>query len=179
MIPQFGLLSHVSSLRLSLRHSGPVLTLSMQPAPPYPAPACGWWPRASGLLLRWELWLVTYSVWFFSPSYVSLWDSKLPTDPSVRGFPAVQKLLQHKSLLRTGLCPWLFCLTLCLLYFVLPLFEQNWLPFWVPGVLCQCSEVVLWKFFSIQMIFWYICVEKVVSQVLFLHHAGTTQVPYF
>ena len=65
MIPQFGLLSHVSSLRLSLRHSGPVLTLSMQPAPPYLAPACGWWPRASGLLLRWELWLVAYSVCFF------------------------------------------------------------------------------------------------------------------
>ena len=29
-IPQFGLLSHISFLRLSLGHSGPVLTLSMQ-----------------------------------------------------------------------------------------------------------------------------------------------------
>ena len=33
-IPQFGLLSHVNSLRLSSGHSGLVLTLSMQPAPP-------------------------------------------------------------------------------------------------------------------------------------------------
>ena len=32
-LSQFGLLSHVSSLRLSSGHSGPVLTLSMQPTP--------------------------------------------------------------------------------------------------------------------------------------------------
>ena len=51
----------------------------------------------------------------------------------------------------------------CLLYFVLPPFEENGLPFWVPGVLRQCSELVLWKFLSIQMIFWWICGEKVVS----------------
>ena len=33
-IPQFGLLSQDSSFRLSSGHSGPVLTLSMQPTPP-------------------------------------------------------------------------------------------------------------------------------------------------
>ena len=32
-------------------------------------------------------------------------------------------------------------------------FEENGLPFWVPGVRHQCSEVVLWKLFSIQTIF--------------------------
>ena len=42
-IPQFGLLSHVSSLSLPSRHSGLVLTLSMQPVPPCSAPACCWW----------------------------------------------------------------------------------------------------------------------------------------
>ena len=52
--PQFGLLSHVSPLRLSSRHSGPVLTLSMQPTPPCSAPTYLWWTRASGLLLCWE-----------------------------------------------------------------------------------------------------------------------------
>ena len=31
-------------------------------------------------------------------------------------------------------------------------FEENGLPFGVPGVLHQCSEVVLWKLLSIQMI---------------------------
>ena len=40
-IPQFGLLSHVSSLRLSSGHSGTVLTLSMQPMPPCLAAAAG------------------------------------------------------------------------------------------------------------------------------------------
>ena len=38
---QFVLLSHISSFRLSSGHSGPVLTLSMQPMPPCPAPATG------------------------------------------------------------------------------------------------------------------------------------------
>ena len=61
-IPQFGLLSQVSSLRLSSSHSGPVLTLSVQPVPPCPAPT-HWWPtRASGLLLCWELQFGVYSV---------------------------------------------------------------------------------------------------------------------
>ena len=56
-IPQFALLSHLSSLRLSSGHSGLVLTLNMQPMPPCSAHA-GWWQtRASGLLLHWELWL--------------------------------------------------------------------------------------------------------------------------
>src|SRR5574337_774233 len=41
-----------------------------------------------------------------------------------------------------GLHPTLFCLYFYLLYFVLPPFEDNGLPFWVPGVLCQHSEVV-------------------------------------
>ena len=54
-IPQSGLLSHVSSLRLSSGHSGPIFTLSLQPTPPCSAPTCWWWTRASGPLLLWEL----------------------------------------------------------------------------------------------------------------------------
>ena len=50
-LPQFWLLSHISSLKLSLGHSGLVLTLSMQPKPPCPAPSCWWWMWASGPLL--------------------------------------------------------------------------------------------------------------------------------
>ena len=38
-------------------------------------------------------------------------------------------------------------------YFVLPPFKENGLPFWVPGVLCHHSEVVLWNLLSVQMIF--------------------------
>ena len=37
----------------------------------------------------------------------------------------------------------------CLLYFVLPLFEDNGLLFWVPYVLCRHSEVVLWNLLSV------------------------------
>ena len=85
-ITQFGLLSHISSFRLFSGHSGPVLILSMQPAPPCPAPACRWWTWVSRLLLHWELRLGAYSVGlfvcFFPPSYVALWDSKTPHRPT-------------------------------------------------------------------------------------------------
>ena len=51
----------------------------------------------------------------------------------------------------------------CLKYFVLPPFEENGLPFWVPGVLHQRSEVVLWYLLSNQMNFWWICGGEWVS----------------
>ena len=95
---------------------------------------------------------------------------KLSTDPLVRRFPGVWKLLLHDSLPGTDPHPQLFCLTFCLLYFVLPPFEENRLPFWVPGVPCQHSEVVLWKLLSIQMIFWWICGGDSGLPVLFLRH---------
>ena len=67
VIPQFGVLSQFSSLRLSSGHSGQVLTLRTDDAAcaslPSPAPWC--WTRASGLLLCWQLWLGVYSVGFF------------------------------------------------------------------------------------------------------------------
>jgi len=44
------------------------------------------------------------------------------------------------SLPRTELHPYLFCLSLYLLYFFLPPFEDNGLLFWVPGVPCWQSE---------------------------------------
>ena len=72
---------------------------------------------------------------------------KLPTHPPVRGFPGVWKvLLLHDSLPGMGLCPYL-------LYFVLPPVKDSGLPFLVPDVLHQRSEVVLWNSLSIQMIF--------------------------
>ena len=45
--------------------------------------------------------------------------------------------------------PSLPLLSLCLLYFFLPLFEDNGLLFWVPDVLCWHLEVVLWHLVSI------------------------------
>ena len=50
---------------------------------------------------------------------------KLSTDSSVRRFPGVWKLLSFQdSLPRLELCPSLFCLFFCLLYFFLPPFED-------------------------------------------------------
>ena len=58
----------------------------------------------SGLLLHWQLWLSTYSVFSFS-FFWSMFPSEIPkllTDPPVRGFPTIWKLLLHKSLPRMG-----------------------------------------------------------------------------
>ena len=59
--------------------------------------------------------------------------------------------------------PYLFCLFFCLLYFFLPLFEDNELLFWVPDVLCQHSEVVLWNLLSMKCSFHKFVGEKVFS----------------
>ena len=65
---QFGLLSHLSSLRLSSGQSGLVLNLCMQPVPLCPDPTRWWRLLKFGLLLCWELRLGTYSVGFLFSS---------------------------------------------------------------------------------------------------------------
>ena len=72
---------------------------------------------------------------FFSPpSYIALWDSQLPTDPSVRGFLTVWKFLLHDSLPRMG--PSLTLLSLFLLFIFCPTsFQREWAAFlgaWCP-----------------------------------------------
>ena len=106
-----------------------------------------------------QLQLGVYSVGFFSflPVMLPSEIPKLPTDSPVKGFPIVWKLFLHETLSRMGLSPYLFCLSFCLLSIVLTPLEENGLPFWVPGVLYECLEVVLWKLLSIQMISWWIC----------------------
>ena len=66
--------------------------------------------------------------------------------------------------------PSFFCLSFYLLYFFLPPFEGNGLPFWVPDVLCQHSEVVLWNLFGVQMFFWWICGGESGLPILVLCH---------
>ena len=99
---------------------------------------------------------------------------RLATDTPVKVFPGVWKLL---SLLRLPSQdkspPCLFCLSLYLLYFFLPPFEDNGLLFWVPDVLCQHSEVVLWNLLSIQIFFWWICGGDSGLPVIFLRHLRT------
>ena len=78
---------------------------------------------------------------------------RLATDSPVRVFPDVWKLLPFLRLPCLDGSPSLPLLSLYLLYFFLPPFEDNGLLFWVPDVLCQHSEVVLWNFLSVQMFF--------------------------
>ena len=58
-------------------------------------------------------------------------------------------------------------------FFNLVMFGEIGLPFWVPGILCQHSEVIFWKFLSIQMIFWWIGRGESGLPILFLHHLWT------
>ena len=145
----------------------------MQPMLPCPSPTCCWWTWTSAPLLCKYLWLGAYSVCFFFFSLIifSSEITKLPTDTPVKGFPIVWKLLLfHDSLPRNGskslhllslFSSFIFCATF----------------FWVPGVLCQRSEVVLWKSLNIQMIFWWICGGESGLPILFLLHLGS--VPSF
>ena len=91
---------------------------------------------------------------------------RLATDSAGRVFPGVWKplflkfpswdglpFLGRASLPGTELPPHLFCLLIRLLYFFLPVFEDNGLLFWLPDVLCQPTEVVLWSLLSVEMFF--------------------------
>ena len=61
----------------------------MQPAPPCPAPACWWQTQVTGLVLHWQLRIL----WVFFPLSQLCCPLRFPTDPPVRGFPTVWKLL--------------------------------------------------------------------------------------
>ena len=94
-IPQFKLLSHVSSLRLPSGHSGPVLTLSNAAgsSPSHPhllvADAGVWGTFLLGVAFRH---VICGFYLFFLPVRLPSKIRKLPPDPPVRGFPGVWKL---------------------------------------------------------------------------------------
>ena len=79
---------------------------------------------------------------------------RLTIDSLVRVFPGVWKLLSFLRLPSWDGSPSLPLLSLLhLSYFFLPPYEYNGLLFWVPDVLSQHSEVVLWNLLSVQMFF--------------------------
>ena len=109
-VPQFCVLSHVSSLRLSSGRSGPVLTLSRAAhtslfSPPLRVVDAS--IRATSLLGAEVRCIICGFYLFIPPGYVAPPEiPKLPTDQPVRGFPGVWKLLPiHDSLSGTGLHP--------------------------------------------------------------------------
>ena len=138
-IPQFKLLSQVSSLRLPSGHSGLVLTLSnaacSSPFRPHLLVVdVGFWGYFStGSCFRH---VICGFYLFFLPVRLPSEIRKLPPDLPAKGFPGVWKLppLLLPSLM--GLCPQLFCLPFYLLYFVLPPSEDNGQLFWAPDVFC-------------------------------------------
>ena len=79
---------------------------------------------------------------------------RLVTDSAVRVFPGVWKLLSLRLPSQDG-APSLPLLSLFSIFYIffLPVFEDNNLLFWVPDVLCQHSEVVLWNLLSVEMFF--------------------------
>ena len=94
-IPQFKLLSHVSSLRLPSGHLGPVLTLSnaARSSPFCPHLLVADVGVGGTFLLRVAFWHVICGFYlFFLPVRLPFNIRKLPPDPPMRGFPGVWKL---------------------------------------------------------------------------------------
>jgi len=127
----------------------------MQPVSPCPAPSCKWWVQVSALLLYWgsyhwahNLWVLIIYLFFLSVMLPSVVPS-LATDLAVSVSWCLETSLFLRLLAGTELRPYLFCLSLCLLYFFLPPLEDNGLLFLVPDVLCWHSEVVLWNLLSV------------------------------
>ena len=114
--------------------------------------------QASALLFRWGSYcwahnlLVSIIYLFFLPVMLPSVLPRLATDSAARVFPGVWKPLFLRFPSQDG-TPYLLCLFFRLLYFFLPVFEDNDLLFWVPDVLCQHSEVVSWNLLSIEMFF--------------------------
>ena len=121
--------------------------------------------QASVLLFRWGSYcwacnlLVLIIYLFFLPVMLPSVLPRLATDSAGRVFPGVWKPLFLKFPSWDGLpfrgqssLPTSF-VSFHLLYFFLPVFEDNDLLYWVPDVLCQHSEVVLWNLLSVEMFF--------------------------
>ena len=110
VIPWFVLLSHISSPRLSSGHSGPVLTLRTNDAAHTSLPGPSLLVAVTSIWVSSPLAVVVRRFscglfFFFLPVMLPSEIPKFPTDLSVRGFPAVWKLLLDNSLPRTGLLP--------------------------------------------------------------------------
>ena len=106
-IPRFGLLSHVSSLRLPSGHSCPVLTLSNAAHASLFSPhllvadmsICA--TSLLGVVVR----RIICGFYFFLSVVLPSEIPKLPPDPLVRGFPGVWELLFYNSLPRMDFHP--------------------------------------------------------------------------
>ena len=128
----------------------------MQPAPPCPASACLWQVKASALLLLWgsycwarNLWVLIIYLFFLLimlPSVLSKAHHRLGSE-NVSWCLETSLFLRLPSRDGASSLP-LLSLFLSFIFF-LSSFEDNGLLFWVPDVICQHSEVVLWNLLSV------------------------------
>ena len=121
--------------------------------------------QASVLLFRWESYcwacnlLVLIIYLFFLPVMLPSVFPRLATDLAGSVSWCLETSLLKipfpgwASLPGTELPPHLLCLLSRLLYFFLPVFEDNGLLFWLPDVLCQPTEAVLWSLLGVEMFF--------------------------
>ena len=139
-IPQFGFLSHVSSLRLSSGHSGMVPTLSNAAHASLFSPrllvadASVWATSLLGVAIRHVI--CRFYLFIFPPSFVALWDSKIPHRSSGE---RVLWCLETSPLLRLpsqGRSPSVTLLSLFLSFIFCPTsFQRQWAAFlgaWCP-----------------------------------------------
>ena len=144
----------------------------MQPVPPCSAPTC--WRLLWALAVAIRLIICgVYLFIYFLPGYIAFWDSKTLHRNAGENVSWCLETSLLRLLPGMDLHPYLFCLSFYLLYFVLPPFEDNGLLFWVPDVLCQHSEVVLWNLLGAQMFFRWIYGGETGLPILFLHHLRT------
>ena len=79
---------------------------------------------------------------------------RLATDLLVRVFPGVWKLLFFKTPFWGRISISTSFVSLFVFYSLsYLLLKRMGCLFWMPGILCQLSEVVLWNLLSVQMIF--------------------------
>ena len=117
------------------------------------------------------LWVLFFV--FFPPGYVSLWDSKTPHRPIGERVSWCLETSPPSLPPQDGSLS-LTLLSLFLSFIFCPTsFWREWLPFWVPGVLCYHSEVVFWELLNIQLIFGWFCGGESGLPVLFLCHLRT------
>ena len=105
---------------------------------------------------------------FFLPVMLPSEIPSLATDPPVRVFAGVWKLLSFLRLPSQDVSPSLPLLSLFLSFIFFPTsFWRQWSAFLGTYVLCQNSEVVMWNLLSVQMFFQWICVGASGLPVLF------------
>ena len=120
------------------------------------------------------------SFYFFPPCCATLWDSKTSHRPAGERVSWCLETSLPSRLPPLDKSLYLTLLSLFLSFIFCPTsIHRQWAAFWVPGVLPQHSEVVLWNLLSGQMIFQWICGGGSGLPILFLHHLRTAPNDFF